>query len=348
MAYAQDTIISADAANEFATVLDGLLLSAGWTVVETLNPAGTNTPTTKVYLSSALDNQCGYDWYLALMWKGVGTEAQVQIIGGAAYDQPTHIISQIPAQLEAPSMSSSRRFASPVTGELWGGVNVNVATATSTTIAPLGDHSAAGTQNKPFFAVIIPSSAFGYWMSVTLDHVGVYTTIPGFYFVSSLDVDPDYAALDATFGNGVNTSPVVGFFNNGASTGLGISATVIGTGMSSTEQISPQARRAATIGAFLPALDNAYLPAYAWRDAWYLRSIDYASASAGASAPIWADTGVGDGFHIGDGIDWYCVYGGSIGDTVEIAGGTYVLSGLLTGSQLPDAGTGVYIALLVE
>lgn len=356
MAYKQDTIISANAANVFANVLTGLLVDAGWTLVETLSPAGTFTPTTKVYKSSGGSNQCGYDWYLAVMYKQTGTEAQVRIIGGGAYDTSTKIISQIPANTVPVDTGSNRQYAEAVTGDMWGGYNVNVATNTNTSVS--SNRSAAPSQAWPFFSVIVPSSAFGYWMSVTLDHVAIFTTIPASYVVGTLNIDPAYSALNAaSFGNGVATNPVVGYTQNAApviAQFSGISATVKGVPgtPSSANQISPRARRAGPYGSLLPAITGNYLPAYAWRDAWYLASLDYLGKSAGGS-PVWDDTGLGGGIHIGDSIDWYMVYGGSIGDTVEIAGATYVLSGLITGSAQPDlandyANPGVYVAVLVE
>ncbi len=357
MAYAQDTIISANAANDFANVLTGLLVDAGWTLVEALTPAGTFSPNTKVYKSAGLDNQCGYDWYIALMWKGTGTEAQVRIIAGGAYDQPTHLISQIPADLspvDASSGGSPGRYAAAVTGDMWGTYNVNQATNTATQVT--SSRSGTSAQSWPFFSLIVPSSAFGYWASVTLDHFGVFTTIPGSYFASTLDVDPDWAALTAAgFGNGVCTNPVVAFTQNSTpitSQYQGISAIVKGpTGTPSTTlRLAPVANRARPYGVQLPAIDGPYLDAYAWRDAWYLVSLSYSNQSVGGT-PTWVNTAAGT-THIGDAIDYYMVYGGSIGDTVEIDGATYVLSGQITGSPSPDqvasSNFGAYVAVLVE
>lgn len=356
MAYAQDTIISANAANVFANVLTGLLVEAGWTLVETLSPSGTFTPTTKVYKSAAADNQCGYDWYLAIMYKQTGTEAQVRILGGGAYDTGTKIMSQIPADTVPISVSSGRQYSEPVTGDLWGGYNVNVATNTSATVT--SSRSGASAQNWPFFSIVVPSSAFGYWMSVTLDHVAIFTTIPGSYVVGTLDVDPDYAALNsAGFGNGVAVNPLVAYVQNSNPsttqfTGISALAKGVAGTPSNTNQLSPRARRAGPYGSLLPAITGPYLPAYAWRDAWYLASIDYQGKSSGGS-PAFEDTALGGGIHIGDSIDWYMVYGGSIGDTVEIGGATYVLSGQITGSVQPDNSNdfiypGAYVAVLVE
>jgi hypothetical protein len=349
MAYAQDTIISANAASVFAGVLNGLLTTAGWTVVETLTPSGTNSPNTKVYKSAAADNECGYDWYLALMWKGTGTEAQVQIIVGGAYNAGTHNISQIPAGLSPVQQAGGVKYAEAVTGDMWGAYNVNVATDTVTTTVP--PRSSTTNQNKPWFAVIVPSSAFGYWASVTLDHFSVFTTVPGSFFAGTLDLDADWVGLTG-FGNGQCLNPIVAFVQNSTPNTnefSGISALVKGSTGTPTaaNQLTPAGRFAKFVGAKLPALTGNYLPAYAWRLAAYLQTLSAGSASSGGT-PSYDNAGVGDGLHIGDGIDYYMVYGGSIGDTVEIEGGTYVLSGQMTGNTSPDTQTAIYVAVLVE
>lgn len=332
MAYAQDTINDVNAANVLALVLDGLLIDAGWTVVETLTPAGTNTPNTKVYLSDSAINQCGYDWYVALMWKGVGTEAQVEVIAGGAYDIGTHRISQMPNGLSPRNVPGFNGWSEAVTGDNWGYKDVNVATGVGTTAT--STHSGATSQTKPWFATVVPSSAFAYWASITLDHVSIYTTIlpangSPWMFAATLDVDVDWAAL----GFPVAVNPVIGY----TSVGAGISAAVIGTGSTIADYRRPLARYARDVGSPLPILSGTFLPAYAWRDTWYLDTLE--GAGSGFDGPVF-----GDGFHIGDGIDFYRVYGGSLGDTVEIAAATYVLSGLITAS----GSLGVYIACLVE
>jgi len=337
MAYAQDTIISANAANVFCLALDTLLMDAGWTVVETLNPAGTNTPINRVYKSSGASNECGYDWYLAVMWKTTGTESFVQIIPGGAYDIATHVLTQIPYGF---SHSTSNTWAD--------GVNVNVATSTTVSVTPLGT-SRGTSQDRPWWCTIVPSSAFGYWMSVTLDHVAAFTTIatingPPNFFASTLDVDPEWTALDTDFGNGVALNPIVTLFGtgtnvNGTTSKAGVSVGIIGS--ANTTRLSNNQRLADNVGVTLPILDGPYLPAFAWRSAYYLAS----AAGAIGSDPSFDSPIFGDGYHIGDGIDYYQVRGGAIGDTVEIDGGTYVLSGPYSASGAPSQ---VTLAVLVE
>lgn len=340
MAYAQDTITSANAPNALATVLDGLLLAAGWDVVETITPAGTFSPNTKVYQSDAADNQCGYDWFLVIMWKGTGTEAQMEIMAGGAYDVGTHVLSQIAGSMDGTGTGSGSNspYAEAVTGAHMQSRAVNVATNLTTTFTSHG-----ASNNKPWFATVVPSSAFAYWASVTLDHVSLFTTIVDpsasgnpFFFAASLDVDPDYSALGF-----VATNPIIQYAK-----AAGLSASVIGTGATDTDHRDPRTIYADNVGAVLPTLTTDYIPAYAWRDAIYLRGVD-----AAGGTPAWpTNLAFGNGWHIGDGIDYYRVFGGSIGDTVEIDSATYVISGPIVGSQASGgvSSTQVCIAVLVE
>lgn len=352
MAYAQDTIISANAANELALVIDGLLMDAGWTVVETLNPAGTNTPINRIYKSAAGDNQCGYDWYFAMMWKTTGTESWLQMLSGGAYDAGTHIMTQIPVSL---SHSPTNTYADFATGDQWGGFNVNVATAASGNVTPIGT-SRGSAQARLWFATTIPSSAFGFWASVTLDHVALFSTIAGVngpwnYLTGTLDVDPEWVALNSSpvLGNGVAVNPVMQMFGVGSSASIGAPTSRTGLsvaikGSNNTTRIGATERIADNVGAILPVLSGPWLPAYAWRSAYYLASASSSSDSTGTD-PTWDFPSFGDGFHIGDAIDWWQVRGGAIGDTVVIDGATYVLSGTFAASGAPSA---VTVAVLVE
>jgi hypothetical protein len=329
MSYAQDTIVSANAADAFAGVLDGLLLDAGWTVVEALSP-GASTWRTKVYKSDGGDNTAGYDWYLAVKWNTLGTEQQVEVIAGAAYDTGTHSLGQVVSSTMVPNNGVESS-----TGAYMGPVNVNTQTNTTFTTTNHGQ-----VIQKPWFASIVPSSAFGYWMSVTLDHVAIYTTIPGWFHAATLAVDPAWAAQP--FDTSVN--PIIGAAGNGIAPpnnyfGDGISANMIVNGVAGFQ---PIAFRTHPIGSKLPIISGNYLPSYAWRAAYYLKA---ATGSAGTGTPPWDSPTFGDGFHIGDIIDFYYVYGGSIGDTVEIDGATYVLSGQVPTS---DGDNPTYIAVLVE
>jgi hypothetical protein len=121
---------------------------------------------------------------------------------------------------------------------------------------------------------------------------------------------------------------------------------MLGTGTSSTNFVNPGARVARPVGTLLPVLDGSYLPAYAWRQAVY----QWIVTGAGSGPPVWDSPQFGDGFHIGDGIDYYMVYGGSLGDTVEIESATYVLSGLINSQGLTGQGptSPIYVAVPVE
>lgn len=324
MAYAQDTILNVNAANSLAGELDTLLLAAGWSVVESITPSGTNR--VKVYKSNGTANAAGYDWFITIIWDSIGTEDRLEVIPGAAYDTGTKRMSQIPYLITG---NTSNGYAEPVTGDQLGPVAINYAATTSDKFNTVGR-----VQNvvKPWFATIVPSSAFGYWASITLDHFALYTTIATVNGVSSamystLDVDTNWSALNsASFGNGVAVNPIV--LTTGIGTGSGpssyqgISTSMLGS--TSGGRIANVHRQANNIGTPLPALTGNWLPASAWRPSYYLVN---SLAGAGVTVPTWDEPRYGDGFHIGSGIDYYQVYGGSLGDTVTIAGATYVLSG---------------------
>lgn len=345
MAYSQDTIISANASNALGTILEGLLTDAGWTLVEALAPSGTNTPRTSVWLSDGDDNECGYDWYITLMYKQVGTETQFRIIAHGAYDSGTHLATCV-AVSDRGEDNMNVYYSAAVTGDMWGAQNVNVATDTSLSTSSPRNGSPI---DQPWFSTIVPSSAFGYWASITLDHVALWTTIadgatpqagPANFFAASLALDPDWVALNTgDFGAGVVLNPVVMYSRQRA-----LSGTLIGTDPAGG-RIGQNSKRALNAGSKLPTLVGNWLPAYAWRDSHYWTGGNFAF---GTTIPAYDNPRPGDGVLIGQGIDYYAVYGGSIGDTVEIAGETYVLSGafgLATGDQ---ATTGPYIAVLVE
>ena len=345
MAYAQNTIISANAANAYVTVLQGLLTTAGFTLEDSGTPSGTYR--FQVWKSSGLLNQAGYDWFLSIQWNTVGTEQTVDIIGGAAYDSVNKRISQIPGRMTPPSLATgNQNYAEPVTGDMWGWVAVNLATSAAPTVST-GSHGGMSLQSKPYHSTIVPSSAFAYWMSVTLDHVALFTTISNTYVVNTLDVAASWTGA----GFPVKSNPLVALIsqaNGGGQGGTteGLSAGLVGTGITSTNFVRPEYRGNANIGAPLPILDGNYLDAYAWRRAYFLSSV---LGAGSANTPLWDNPRFGDGWHIGDSIDVYNVNGGAVGDTVVIDGATYVLSGPINVGQstlipIPS----LTIAVLVE
>ena len=329
MAYSQNTITDVNAPNVLVGILNGLLLAEGWTVVEALTPS--TTFKTTVYKSAAADNQCGYDWYVAIMWNSVGTEQQMEILAGSDYNAGTHTLSGIAGSLAGTGSSPGY---SDALGYHFSTRNVNVATNVTTTIS-----SHSWSYAKPWFANIVPSSAFAYWASVTPDHLALYTTIgagggtPSF-IVGTLDVAADWGDHGFT----VHETPVINF-----GVVAGISSSVPGTGTSNSDFRNPGVSYTSPIGALLPALSNFYQPAYAWKPDFYL------SGLVGAG-PAWTTpVGFGDGYLIGSVIDFYIVFGGSIGDTVTIDGATYVISGPLPfGSASAAQNTKLTIAVLVE
>lgn len=342
MAYAQDTLISANAANAYVTVLKGLLIDAGWTLEDSGVPS--TTYAYEVYKSDGTLNDCGYDWYLSIQWNTVGTEQTVDIIGGAAWDDATKRISLIPAAMQGNDYSSfgvADRYASAGDGDLWGPVLVNAATNTLSTVTSTIKGGVDGTYAKGWHSTIIPSSAFACWMSVTLDHVAVFTTVPNAYVVGTLDVDP--AWLTQTFD--VCESPLFSARRNTPSAGTnpasdGINAGPFGTGAVTANYIAPTFSREPNYGAPLPILEGNYLDAVAWRPRFYMTGLSGASNAA----PTFDSPQFAGGLVIGDAIDLYAVTSGSIGDTVEIESATYVLTGPIAGS----GSLATVYALLVE
>lgn len=315
MAYAQNTILDVNAADVLANVLDGLFLTAGWTLEDSMTPSGDYR--VKVYKSSALDNQCGYDWFCAVRWDSTGTESFFEVITMGAYDSGTKLATQIAASLSGTGTASgsSSPYNEPVTGAHCGSLSMNSATSATTTWTTHGE-----SITRDWFRVIVPSSAFGYWASITLDHVWFTTTItpPTNYLTTAfcsytLDVDPAWSALGF-----VATNPVMMI-----SGGQGCSVSIIGTGTTDNDhRFGTVAGQVDTYGVALPALTSDMLPAYAWRPTPFLSGIDYDALEPAIS--------VGGGvrqFIIGEAIDIYAVREGSIGDTVEIDSATYVLSG---------------------
>jgi hypothetical protein len=318
MAYGQNTISNANSSNVYVSALEALLTTAGWTLVESLTPSGTFK--TDVWKSAGAGNLAGYDWYLAILWNTIGSQQTVDIIAGGAYDLPSHTISQIPADLQSGTKSGAGYvpYAEVGTGDLWGGYMVNVATDTNTQVN--WPHTLR-SQNKPWHSAITPSSAFGYWFSVTRDHVVMFTTIDGlFYIAGTLHLDANW-----------HSYPVPPVLNPLASTSkffTGISAALIGidssAGGNNANYIAPRVRPNVNVGILLPDVAGNYLPAYAWKREFFLD-------------------------HIGSYEDFYFVNGGSVGDTVTIGGGTYVITGPV-GPPTTETSFSIqaYVAVLVE
>jgi len=332
MSYAQDTITSADAANALATALDALFVDAGWETIETLTPSGNYR--NRVYKSNAADNLCGYDWFVVMTWTTVGSERYVDLWAGSDYNPTTKVLSHIAAGRQVESIGQGN--ASDSTGAFAPGT-INASTYTPGTSAPVfnayGANSASNTtiQTRGFHT-LTPSSAFAYWASITLDHVAVFTTVAanaqsGVY--STLDLDPIYAA-DTSF----RPTPIVAW----DTTSFAISDGLIGPAgaVSSGNYRATKIDYSRSFGSKLPALADEYEVAYAWRPAVYVDSITGSSS--------FQDTSFRGGYYMGEAFDIYMVWGGSIGDTVTIDGGTYVLTMPMDpGSVQPCS-----IAVLVE
>jgi hypothetical protein len=329
MAYSQNTIVSANAADALVTALKTLLTSAGWTNVETLSPSG-GTFRTDVWKSSGSSNAAGYDWYIALKWNTIGTEQCLEIIGGAAYDTATHRISQVPAYLN--SAGSNGGYSEAVTGDMFGSINVNVAADLSQSVVAHGQGIA-----KSWFNAVIPSSAFAYWASVTRDHFTLFTTIVagagycGYSHITDLILDPTYKTLAYT-----NHNPLLAFTSNG----FGLSAGLIS--QDTAYLLATSGFVNDTIGTVLPTLSDSYQIAEAWKEAVYIG----AAASTSGPSVGWSNGSLREGIYIGSAADTFTVLGGSIGDTVVISGATYVLCPMAVASL--GAIAAPTVAVLVE
>lgn len=333
MAYAQNTLTSPNAANDFATVVAGLLIGSGWTLVETLTPSGNYR--NSIYKSPAASNLCGYDWYIALRWTTVGTENYVQVIPAQAYDSGTKLLSGI-CGAGFPTATPNIVYSSEPTTGYTSSTTLNMATLTvspaPTTITQRQKSST--TTTTPGFQTLIPSSAFAYWMSITLDHVAIWTTVSvnsQDCVMSTLNVDPAYVA------EGIyNENPIVSW----DSTFFRMSSHLLGVAITSTTYVAAHANYSGVYGAKLPFLVDTYLDAYAWAPEIYL---DY--LSLGPSNPIGGTQLVGMA-HVGTCPDILMVWGGSIGDTIEVSGSTYVLSNPMTSNTSSEAQP--TLAVLVE
>lgn len=335
MGYSQNTITSANAANDFVTILDGLLTAEGWETVETLTPSGLFR--NRVYKSSGASNLCGYDWYIAVCWTVTGTENYVRVIAFEKYDIATHVASglsgtQVPPFNSSPATRVARSAGIYTITTL--ALNTLAVTPSATTALANDTGTSLATSNIMGFQTLIPSSAFGYWASVTLDHVALWTTVTtnsNNAVMSSLIIDDDYAANSL-----YSHTPVVTI----STTSCSLSSGMIGTTPTSTVYLANHWTISGNLGAKLPALSDTYFPAYAWKPYFYL---DYLAQGSANPTPL---TAINDRVTIGQVPDYLSVWGGSVGDTITVSGATYVLTGPLLGSAA--AVTSPTLALLVE
>lgn len=332
MAYAQDTLTSANAANDFVGVLDGLLTTAGWETVETLTPSGNFR--NRVYKSPGTSNLCGYDWYLAVCWTTIGTENYVRVFGFESWNTGTKIASGISGGFSSSSSFTDTVTSQPTTGYTTPST-INLGTLAVTTSVTAISVASSGTTSNQFnfgWQTLVPSSAFAYWMSVTLDHVGLWTTVAtnvGQAIICSLIMDDDYVA-DGKY----NPHPVVTF----NSVGFALSSHFYGVPVSTNSYVTAAFRFSGNFGSKLPGLSDTYFDAFAWRPYVYLTYM-----RQGSSNPTPATALVGE-VVVGRIPDFLLVWGGSIGDTVTVDSATYVLS-----PQLVTTGdTGSTAAVLVE
>lgn len=335
MAYAQATLTSANAASDLATVLDGLFTTAGWATVETLTPSGNYR--NRIYKSPAASNLCGYDWYAVMCWTTLGTENYVEVWAAQAYDTGTKILSGIlGADFSETPNPSYIRANQPTTGYFSESTFDLSSKTVSSSKSSIQVRVGTTPQNlSPGFQTLVPSSAFAYWMSVTLDHIGLFTSVAtnaqnAVY--STLKVAADYVASTL-----YNPAPIVGW---DANTFL-VSSGLYGVPLATNQYRATHVEFSGTFGAKLPTLADEYYDAYAWKPNIYVGLL-----AGGTGGYPFQNTSLFGGVLMGAVPDIYLVWGGSIGDTVTIASGTYVLTGPLATNY--SQGAQPSIALLVE
>jgi hypothetical protein len=173
-------------------------------------------------------------------------------------------------------------------------------------------------------------------MSVTLDHVGIFTTVAvnaqnAVY--STLDMDAAYVASGL-----YDPTPIIGWDIDN----FLMSSSLYGVPTSNNEFRGIHATFSGVYGSKLPALSDEYYDAYAWRPNVYL---DYMNGGTAGANPFQNSAITGEVL-VGTALDIYLVWGGSIGDTVTIDAATYVLTGPMANTM--SVGSRPTIALLVE
>lgn len=334
MAYAQATLTSANAANDFVTVLNGLLTTTGWATVETLTPSGNLR--NRVYKSAGTSNQCGYDWYLVVRWTTIGTENFVEVWGAQSYNSTTHIVDGVCGGSMGSVITAARtNFPTGFFNAASLNLNTVGVSPAVTRFTTYGGSTTSTSYATPGFQTLVPSSAFAYWMSVTLDHVGIFTTVSAnFQNAVTASINRDAAFIsDANY----NQSPIVSW----GDADFKISSGLLGITPSNSAYRGVHASYSGTFGSKLPALADTYYPAYAWKPYIYF---DYLLGYGGT--PTFENGSIAGGKLIGAVIDFYLVYGGSVGDTVTISGATYVLTGVMDSGEITN--NSPTIALLVE
>lgn len=318
MGFAQGTMTSANASADIRAVIHGLLLAEGWQLIETLTPSGVFR--NSIYKSPGTSNACGYDWYLVFAWQQTGTEQVTSILGASAYDPATkYVTGLVGARLGA---LGGDRVANAADGH-FSETTFAAASQTADASGFFTGFKPAGVNNGQNavsgIQTLLPSSAFAYWCSVTLDHVAFFTTVAAGTrsegIVSSMILDPGYKGLAASF----DQRPLMVWSNDpmfSSSGGLkGVDNPTANNYIASTLSYSGD------FGPELPRINGTYFSASAWKPYTWMSG----ASGAKSSGPAWDGTDLAGGLLVGQAPDWYMVHGGSLGDTVTIDGAVYVL-----------------------
>lgn len=245
----------------------------------------------------------------------------MEVTAGEFYNTGTHVLTGQLTGSFGPTGGGSTIASSNTDGtiETSGGRNASTFKTSTTRGSITYDQTTVPVTTAAVFSTLIPSSAFGYWMSTTLDHVAIFTTVSGNSnngVVSTLVLDSAYAASSL-----FDHAPLVGWDQND---GFLMSSHFKGVARSSTTYVSAHAKASGVYGSKLPALADTYLGAFAWAPHVYL---DYLTQGSANPTP---NTQIDGGIHVGYVPDILMAWGGSMGDTITVSGVTYVLTGPLT------------------
>lgn len=358
MSYASGTINSATPVAQFKAAVAALFTASGWT----LAGSGTTASATynyEVYKSAGGSNQCGYDWHVAIIWKEAG---YFFLVAGDSYNPTT---TELGAALVSggQSMPSSKRplglFSAYNAGS--SGLYPRIASFKISDCVASELNTGRVVSNTGFITGGMrftppASTAFGYWISVTKDHVVYGTTVAqGVGAAWTVALDAEYAAITMS----KSTTPVfvvgTGYAENSLvapmDQGNILFSGALQLTTSSADARGVNMRLASQKGPTLPTLTSDLGVATASRPIVMMSQPIKVPYSAGATDTTAFGGDWVDHIVVGRGIDLYRVRGGSIGDTVTIGSDQYVI---ITGfneftAAIPGASSpGISIAVKVE
>lgn len=318
MTYRQNTISTANPNAAFEAVIDEAFLDAGWLMVEESNYTAGDW--FRVYRSPGTTNKAGYDWYTAIRWRAVGSESQFQVISGEGYDAVNKRIEAPATAANYSTSGSASNQGAMADGVTWGAVSLDAPVLTNAYNSFQSPSPSANVSAG--LSVLLPSSPFAYWLQVSKDTVALALLIGSTPYV--------YVRSSLKYTTGLSTGPlanlnpsehgvaILDYANTGTSGGSSsarISSTVVRP--DGWDGHRPRVTTLAGRGPALPSL-SASINAAAVRPTVELSVLDKVGSSG-------VNIDIGESIRLGEAFEGYFVYGGSIGDTVEIDAETYVI-----------------------